>query len=84
MCRQKTVLNDRDAVCPFFVAHGTHWIRCEGMIPDSVVNIQFFMREKVPNREAKETQYRIFCCDNWQKCERAQAIIRSKYDEQNE
>lgn len=84
MCRQKTVLNDRDAVCPFFLAHGTHYIRCEGMIPDSVVNIQFFTGANAPNREAKDVQFKLFCCDKWQRCERAQAILRSKYDERDD
>lgn len=81
MCRQSTTLNDRDAVCPFFLAHGAEYIRCEGMIPDSVVNIRFFTSGNAPNREAKDLHFKVYCCGQWEKCERANAIMRSKYDE---
>ena len=81
MCRTRAILNDREAKCPFFFSHGVNFIRCEGIIPDSVVSVEFYTTGRLPDRKAKETQYRVFCCDKWQNCERASALMRSKYDE---
>ena len=49
-------LNAGDAQCPFFCAHTSHTVICEGVIPDSRACLTF------SGKEGKRIQYEAFCC----------------------
>lgn len=80
---EKGKLNGRDAKCPFFVAHGEDFIRCEGVVPDTSCRIDFLPKppKRLPDKAAKKLHYTVFCCGKWRNCEHAEAVKRSKYDE---
>ena len=56
-------LCDRDAKCPFFCAHMRQAVVCESPIPESRLKINFSCTK------SKDTQYKIFCCGDYKKCE---------------
>ena len=70
-------LNDRDAKCPFFCAHTKDTIVCEGVIPDSHATLRF------EGSNGKKIQYAVFCCWNYQKCERYRPL-QEKYRNEDE
>lgn len=51
-------------ICPLYLAHSDKEIVCKSFVPDVDLLI---MRYFVKNN--RETQYRCFCCGNYQNCE---------------
>ena len=80
MGERKGAWNDRDVICPYFIAHKDAYIRCEGDVPDTASKIEFSDRDGRPDEAAKTLHYRIFCCRKWRNCEHAQAV-RRKYED---
>ena len=68
------VLDDKLAKCPFFRRHKPMEICCEGVLPDTLDVIRF------ENSKERERQYTVFCCWQFEKCERHTAI-RARYDD---
>lgn len=72
----KGKLNDRDATCPFFHAHTSKAIYCEGILPATGETISF---ERIND---KRIQYNVFCCYRYQNCERYAALMKGYQDEE--
>lgn len=61
-------------LCPLFKAWRTNEIRCESHVPESsVVVIQY------RNTEAFEKQMRLYCEENWKRCEHYLAWLHLKW-----
>ena len=67
-------LNDRDARCPFFLAHTEGCIYCESPLPGCFMSLRF------ATEEGKRTQYKAYCCRKYEKCEIYRANME-KYEE---
>ena len=70
-------LNAGDAKCPFFCAHTSHTVICEGLIPDSRACLTF------SGKEGKRIQFEAFCCMRYENCERYRALTE-RYKEETE
>ena len=67
-------LCDRDAKCPFFVAHTSGEVYCESPVPGAFMSLRF------ETEEGKKTQYYAFCCRKYENCEIYRANME-KYEE---
>lgn len=81
---EKGKLSDREAKCPFFLSHTKDYIRCEGVVPDTVQKMEFVNRRGMRDEKAKTLHYKAFCCGRWRYCEQVEAVQRSKYDDEEE
>lgn len=65
--------------CPFYTGKDERptgkKILCESPVPGSSLGLYF--REK----EAFQTQMRIFCCEHYEKCEIYRAVMEAKYSD---
>lgn len=65
--------------CPFYTGkeeiHAGKKIFCESPVPGSSLSLYF--REK----QAYQSQLRIFCCQHYKKCEIYRAVMEAKYDD---
>ena len=65
-----------DVQCPFYkYDDGKRRITCEGIIDDSSLALIYH------NKRDYETQFEVFCCKNYKKCE-IYAVLMQKYDEE--
>ena len=71
----KGKLNDRDAKCPFLLAHKKTEIYCEAPLWDCMMSLRFGEEEK------KREQYKGYCCETYQRCEIYRANMK-KYEEE--
>lgn len=62
--------------CPFYRAGGALYLDCEGAFEGANIRLQF--RDK-PERQK---QMRIFCSDQYKRCEIYRCIIANKYPEE--
>ena len=70
-----TKLDEKLAVCPFFKNHKLMCIDCEGVIPDTYDVIRF------QTSLERKKQFDIYCCCQYQKCERYMTINK-RYNEE--
>lgn len=69
-------LNGRDAKCPYYQWHTRAVIDCECPVPVEGCSMHVIFADK----QALFTQYRLFCCNDWPKCEIAR-MNEEKYEE---
>jgi hypothetical protein len=63
--------------CPFFQNDdGRRRINCEGITDQSITAVIF------RTRGGYGTQIRVFCCENYKKCEIYRMLMANKYDEE--
>ena len=65
-----------DIRCPFFVAHGSREIVCEGMIDGCRNSLKF------ENAELKEFHQNNYCECNYKRCELYLSIMHFKWQEE--
>lgn len=61
-------------LCPFFKAHSSRNLICEGVIPDTTCVTCFRSGDKLLKHE------QIFCENLYKNCEIYRSIMREKYD----
>ncbi len=60
-------------VCPFYRVAGGMFVDCEGPFDGANIRLQFGL--KVDKRK----QLKIFCCDQYKRCEIYRCIMENKY-----
>lgn len=71
--RAKLTSNTREVRCPFYAAHSTHEIECEGVM-DGCLHV---MRFQAPER--KRFYQRTYCEAMYDHCEYYRMIMAEKY-----
>ena len=65
-------------LCPLFKAWAENEIRCESHVPESsIVAIRY------RSTEAFEKQKRLYCEENWKRCEHYQAWLHLRWGEED-
>ena len=72
----KNKLNGREAKCPFYAWHTSREICCECPVPVDGCALRVMFED----HHALGTQYRLFCCNDWEKCEIAR-MNGEKYED---
>ena len=63
------------AKCPFYLTDSTFSITCEGLYDYSYLGLRF-------NAQAdKNKQTKLFCCEEYNKCELYKLLMRAKYSD---
>ena len=67
-----------DVQCPFFKFDeaSNKRIVCEGFVDRSVLALIYRRRKDY------DTQFRVFCCEHYKKCEVYRMLMEAKYDEE--
>ena len=63
-----------DVRCPFYKDDGIQRIVCEGLVNNSSIILTY------QNKVDCKLQKKVFCCNNYMKCEVYRMLMSSKYD----
>ena len=60
----KKITIPQGTACPLYIAHSAKEITCKSFVPDADrIRVSYFVQAEM------DTQYRCFCCGNYQCCE---------------
>lgn len=65
-------------MCPFYRSGGGRFVDCEGPFDGANVRLQF------GRQEDKKKQMRIFCYNQYKRCEIYRCILENKYPDKRE
>lgn len=68
--------NGENIVCPLFKSNTENEIRCESHVPECQVTVL-----KYRDRRKCEKQRRIYCQENWKRCEHYLSWLHMKWED---